>query len=100
MRLTILGGGGFRVPLVYHALLNDHGPGRITEVKLYDTDARRLSAIATVLRQQALSLTSEDTPTPVSGSSDVAPVVTATTDLDEAIRGADFIFSAIRVGGL
>ena len=29
-----------------------------------------------------------------------APEVTATTDLDEALRGADFIFSAIRVGGL
>ncbi|WP_234101881.1 6-phospho-beta-glucosidase, partial [Streptomyces venezuelae] len=29
-----------------------------------------------------------------------APVVTATTDLDEALRGADFVFSAIRVGGL
>ncbi|MFI5733762.1 6-phospho-beta-glucosidase [Kribbella sp. NPDC051587] len=103
MRLTILGGGGFRVPLVYHALLGDRGPGRITEVTLYDTDPTRLSSIAAVLRQQAHSPTSEDTPTPVSGSSDVvreAPVVTATTDLDEAIRGADFIFSAIRVGGL
>lgn len=29
-----------------------------------------------------------------------APAVTATGDLDEALRGADFIFSAIRVGGL
>ena len=28
------------------------------------------------------------------------PPVTATTDLDEALRGADFVFSAIRVGGL
>lgn len=28
------------------------------------------------------------------------PAVTATTDLDEALRGADFVFSAIRVGGL
>ena len=29
-----------------------------------------------------------------------APEVHATTDLDEALRGADFVFSAIRVGGL
>ena len=29
-----------------------------------------------------------------------APAVSATTDLDEALRGADFVFSAIRVGGL
>ncbi len=33
------------------------------------------------------------------GSPD-APEVTATTDLDEALPGADFVFSAIRVGGL
>ncbi|MDX3002237.1 6-phospho-beta-glucosidase [Kribbella solani] len=87
MRLTILGGGGFRVPLVYHALLGDRGSGRITNVVLYDTDTSRLSAITAVLRQQAADAVD-------------APVVTATTDLDEALRGADFVFSAIRVGGL
>jgi 6-phospho-beta-glucosidase len=87
VKLTILGGGGFRVPLVYHALLGDRGAGRVTSVVLYDTDSSRLSAIAAVLRQQA------------SASAD-PPVVTATTDLDEALRGADFVFSAIRVGGL
>ncbi|MFD7157374.1 6-phospho-beta-glucosidase [Kribbella sp. NPDC059898] len=87
MRLTILGGGGFRVPLVYHALLGDHGPGRITDVMLYDTDRTRLAAIGAVLRQQAAAATDP-------------PAVTETTDLDEALRGADFIFSAIRVGGL
>ena len=90
MRLTILGGGGFRVPLVYHALLGDRGAGRITEVVLYDTDRTRLGAIGAVLRQQAATT---DHPLP-------PPVVTETTDLDDALRGADFIFSAIRVGGL
>ncbi|WP_371403630.1 6-phospho-beta-glucosidase [Kribbella sp. NBC_00662] len=90
MRLTILGGGGFRVPLVYHALLGDRGAGRITDVVLYDTDRTRLGAIGAVLRQQAATT---DHPLP-------PPVVTETTDLDEALRGADFIFSAIRVGGL
>ncbi|WP_221357485.1 6-phospho-beta-glucosidase [Streptomyces beigongshangae] len=87
MKLTILGGGGFRVPLVYGALLGDHGEGRVTDVVLHDLDAGRLSAVARVLAEQAA-----DVPD--------APVVTATTDLDEALRGADFVFSAIRVGGL
>ncbi|MER5707146.1 6-phospho-beta-glucosidase [Streptomyces sp. NPDC002122] len=87
MKLTILGGGGFRVPLVYGALLGDHAEGRVTHVTLYDLDEGRLSAIARVLADQA-----EGVPD--------APVVTATTDLDEALRGADFVFSAIRVGGL
>ncbi|MEU8876045.1 6-phospho-beta-glucosidase [Streptomyces javensis] len=87
MRLTILGGGGFRVPLVYGALLADRGEGRVTGVTLHDLDAGRLSAIARVLAEQAA-----DHPD--------APTVTVTTDLDEALEGADFVFSAIRVGGL
>ncbi|MEV8342582.1 6-phospho-beta-glucosidase [Streptomyces niveus] len=87
MRLTVLGGGGFRLPLVYGALLGDHAEGRVTDVVLHDVDSARLTAIARVLADQA------------AGVAD-APRVTVTTDLDEAIRGADFVFSAIRVGGL
>ncbi|TQL18892.1 6-phospho-beta-glucosidase [Streptomyces sp. SLBN-134] len=87
MKLTILGGGGFRVPLVYGALLGDHADGRVTRVVLHDVDAGRLRAIARVLAERAAGVPD-------------APEVTATTDLDEALRGADFVFSAIRVGGL
>ncbi|WP_330336745.1 6-phospho-beta-glucosidase [Streptomyces sp. NBC_00557] len=87
MKLTILGGGGFRVPLVYGALLTDRAEGRVTRVVLHDLDAGRLSAVTRVLAEQAAGAPG-------------APEVTATTDLDEALRGADFVFSAIRVGGL
>lgn len=87
MKLTILGGGGFRVPLVYGALLGDRGEGRVTEVVLHDLDAGRLSAVTRVLAEQAARVAD-------------APRVSATTDLDEALRGTDFVFSAIRVGGL
>jgi 6-phospho-beta-glucosidase len=87
VKLTILGGGGFRVPLVYGALLTDHAEGRVTQVVLHDLDAGRLSAVTRVLAEQAAAVPD-------------APEVTATTDLDEALRGADFVFSAIRVGGL
>jgi 6-phospho-beta-glucosidase len=87
VKLTILGGGGFRVPLVYGALLQDHAEGRVTRVVLHDLDPARLSAVTRVLAEQAAGVPD-------------APEVTATTDLDEALRGADFVFSAIRVGGL
>jgi 6-phospho-beta-glucosidase len=50
-------------------------------------DAGRLTAVARVLAEQAKDLPD-------------APEVSFTTDLDDALRGADFIFSAIRVGGL
>jgi 6-phospho-beta-glucosidase len=56
-------------------------------VTLHDRDASRLDAIVKVLRAQAAGY-----PEP--------PEVTVTTDLDEAVTGADFVFSAIRVGGL
>ncbi|WP_147917679.1 6-phospho-beta-glucosidase [Ruania zhangjianzhongii] len=86
MRLTILGGGGFRVPLVYRALLADASPERVTQVRLYDTDPVRARGIAQVLSAQA------------AGRADV-PEVVVCTELDEALVGADFVFSAIRVGG-
>ncbi|KOU34302.1 6-phospho-beta-glucosidase [Streptomyces sp. WM6373] len=89
VRLTILGGGGFRVPLVYGALLGDHAEGRVSHVTLYDEDPDRLAAMTRVLADLAAAAAVPD-----------APAVTATRDLEEALRGADFVFSAIRVGGL
>lgn len=87
MKLTMVGGGGFRTPLVYAALLRDREPGRVTSVALVDTDAGRLATMARILADQA------------AGVAD-APTVTTHTDAAEALRGADFVFSAIRVGGL
>ncbi|MDX8146172.1 6-phospho-beta-glucosidase [Lentzea sp. BCCO 10_0061] len=87
MKLVILGGGGFRVPLVYRALLADRSPRRVTQVVLHDLDSVRLAAISGVLASLATDISD-------------APAVTTSTDLDEALRGADFVFSAIRVGGL
>lgn len=81
MRLTILGGGGFRVPLVHRALAGD--PARLVDqVVLFDDDPQRVAAIANVLRHWP------------SG-----PSVRVAADLDDAVRGADVVFSAIRVGG-
>ncbi len=87
MKLTMVGGGGFRTPLVYAALLRDREPGRISAVALVDTDSGRLATMARILSDQA-----RDVPD--------APTVTVHTDAAEGLRGADFVFSAIRVGGL
>src|ERR1700712_2131672 len=80
MRLVILGGGGFRVPLVYRALVRRRTPG-IDEVVLFDIDLARLAVIAAVLE-------------PAPGVR-----ITVTDSLTDALTGADIIFSAIRVGG-
>ncbi|TDD76178.1 6-phospho-beta-glucosidase [Actinomadura rubrisoli] len=87
MKLAILGGGGFRVPFVYQALLQDQSSRRIEEVWLQDSDAGRLDAMRAVLATYA------------DGAPD-APKVFTTTVLDRALEGADFVFAAIRVGGL
>ena len=87
MKLVILGGGGFRVPLVYAALLRDRMPGRVTQVALVDIDARKLEVNRRVLAAQARTYSD-------------APTVSFHTDLAEALPGADFVFSAMRVGGL
>ncbi|MGA4508037.1 6-phospho-beta-glucosidase [Propionibacteriaceae bacterium G1746] len=86
MKLTLLGGGGFRVPLVFKALLADEREGGVSELRLHDVDEARLAAITRVLRELA-------------DGHPHAPVVTATTDLGAALEGTDFVFSAMRVGG-
>jgi len=86
MKVTILGGGGFRVPQVFEAIAADDAAVRVDELVLHDTDPSRLGAICGVLAHLAHNLPH-------------APRVTATTDLDAALTGADFIFCAIRVGG-
>jgi 6-phospho-beta-glucosidase len=85
MRLTILGGGGFRVPLVYRALRDGSG---VREVVLYDTDARRLRVVASVLAALRSA-----------GPAGSWPAVRIAGGLDDALRGTDFVFCAIRVGG-
>jgi 6-phospho-beta-glucosidase len=90
LRLTVLGGGGFRVPLVYRALCEEDGDGpRVDEVVLHDVDSGRLRLMRSVLAHVESA-----------AAAGRAPRVTVTTDLADALRGADFVFSAIRVAGL
>lgn len=87
MKLCILGGGGFRTPYVYQALLRDTGSPRVDEVALYDVDEARLHAMVAILTELA------------AGFPD-APVLKPTTDLHRAVEGSDYVFAALRVGGL
>jgi 6-phospho-beta-glucosidase len=80
MRLVLFGGGGFRVPLVYRALRRRPELG-ITELVLCDIDAGRMATIGHVLQP------------------DPAIRIERETSLARAVRDADFVFSAIRVGG-
>jgi 6-phospho-beta-glucosidase len=79
VRVTILGGGGFRVPLICRELALSGLA--VDEVVLFDVAPERLGVIAGVLAGDHLPLRT-------------------TTDLDTALRGAGLIFAALRVGGL
>jgi 6-phospho-beta-glucosidase len=87
VKLVILGGGGFRVPLVYRALSTGPHAGLIDELVLQDTDGSRLQAIARVLG---------DLPLPDGAQ---PPRFTLTENLQDALAGADVVFCAIRPGG-
>jgi 6-phospho-beta-glucosidase len=83
VHVTILGGGGFRVPLIARQLAASGLP--VSRLVLYDTDPGRLAVIAGVL----------------AGDPGLARLpVTVVTDLDAALRGAGVIFAALRPGGL
>ncbi len=87
MKLAILGGGGFRTPVVYRAIATGQARTRYDEIVLYDVDARRLGRIEDVLR----------------GMQEVQPgsvPYRTTTQLEDAVDGADVIYCAIRVGGI
>ncbi|MGO1482149.1 MAG: 6-phospho-beta-glucosidase [Brachybacterium sp.] len=92
MKLAILGGGGFRVPLVYEAVATAATGLTVDEVALYDVDPSRLATITAVSEGLGAQLLAD-------GRATTLPRLTATTDLREAVTGADFVFSAIRVGG-
>jgi 6-phospho-beta-glucosidase len=87
MKLTIAGGGGFRVPLVYGALLERAERLQLSEVVLYDVDEARQARIATVLEGLAAERGAH------------LPF-RAAASVGDAVDGADFVFSAIRVGQL
>jgi 6-phospho-beta-glucosidase len=87
MKLTIVGGGGFRVPLVYGALLEKAERLSLDEIVLHDIDAHRLDRIGAVLDGLATEYGAR------------LPFRT-TTDLDDAVEGADYVFCAIRSGQL
>jgi len=90
MKLVIVGGGGFRVPQIIEVLAQaragtgPHAGLVVDEVCLHDVAADRLDTLQAVLRDFAYPQ---------------APRVTTTTSLEDAVRGADFVFSAFRVGG-
>jgi 6-phospho-beta-glucosidase len=88
VKIALIGGGGFRTPIVAEALAGVASDVDVDELALYDVDAPRLERMAAVIA----GLDRERVGT-------VVPVRT-TTSLEEASDGAGAVFAAVRVGGL
>ncbi len=85
MKLTVLGGGGVRMPAFVRAVLASR-PGAFDEICLLEPDATRRATTARLAAEVAVVLGQPG-------------VVTVTADAAEAFTGAGYVFSAIRVGG-
>ena len=85
MKLAILGGGGVRIPLFVRGVLSRPGTS-FSEICLFEPDQARRETIGRLSVEVAAALGHRD-------------VVRVTADVEEAFTGADFVFSAIRVGG-
>ena len=86
MKVSIIGGGGTRVPILVGALLDLQERLEVTEISLIDPDADRLAAMDKVVsaivqdRNSAVEVSHADT-------------------FRECVTGASFVIAAIRVGG-
>jgi 6-phospho-beta-glucosidase len=87
VKLAVVGGGGFRTPLVYAALLARADRLGVEELVLHDKELARLDRIAAVL-EGLCHERGRRVP------------FRKTLDLDDAVEGAAVVFCAIRVGGL
>src|SRR4051794_9243894 len=87
MKLTLIGAGGFRTPVIYRTLAAGEGTTRYDEGAVYDIDQGRLHRIRCVLEG-------------ISGELGATVPVTMTTDLEAAVDGADIVYCAVRAGGM
>lgn len=86
MKLTILGGGGVRTPLLVNGLIRNNDKLGITELFLFEKDKEKFNTIGKVIEYIADKFNC-----PFS--------IIMTDNIEEAVRESDFIYTALRVGG-
>jgi 6-phospho-beta-glucosidase len=85
MKLAVLGGGGVRIPAFIRGVLSAR-TAAFDEISLFEPDRLRRETTGRLAVELAAELGQPG-------------VVTLTSEAEEAFSGADFVFSAIRVGG-
>lgn len=87
MKITILGAGGVRTPLIVAAMARRQERIGLSELALMDVDAERLELIGSLAERLAQS-------------ADLRFTMARTTDARAALAGADFVITTFRVGGI
>jgi 6-phospho-beta-glucosidase len=85
-KIALIGGGGVRTPLLIHGFAQSRELN-IGEFALFDCERARMEVIAKVGREVARRAGAEFR-------------IETYADLEQAARGAEFIFHSIRVGGI
>lgn len=86
-KVTIIGGGGIRTPLVVHGLVEAQVQLSLNEISLFDIDPERVQLIAALSRHIASQFGGE-------------VKITTPATIEQAVEGANFVISSIRVGGI
>ena len=86
-KVTLIGGGGARTPLLIHGLAQAQGILGIRELALYDV-SRSSAELMAIMGREIVRANSADFE------------ITVPESLEAAIQGAHFVLSSIRVGGI
>ncbi|MDP9147663.1 MAG: 6-phospho-beta-glucosidase, partial [Acidobacteriota bacterium] len=86
-KVSIIGGGGVRTPLLIHGLLQSQEILKTGELVLFDADHERAKVMAMLGQEIATKLR-------------VDVRISTTDSLETAVEGSSFVLSSIRIGGM
>jgi 6-phospho-beta-glucosidase len=87
MKISVIGAGGVRTPLIVKAMLKRQEQLGLSELALMDIDGERLKLIGVLTA-------------PLERSSGTHLHITRTTDPEVALKDSDFVITTFRVGGI
>jgi len=87
MKITLVGAAGVRTPLLVHGLAGLGGNVRLDELAFWDTDPERVKIVKRVAESMGKR-------------SGLRARLTAYSDPEHALEGADYVITSIRVGGI
>lgn len=86
-KVSVIGGGGLRTPLLIHGLLRAQSLLNIAELQLFDVDESRAELMANLGREIATQL-------------GVTVRIAASASIESVLEGSEFVLNSLRIGGM